>query len=454
MLKKRIVELEQSFEAQEGCFEFNGQTFDAYSFIKPYIFSGIQLGAKPESGSKSLRFQLKQLFSGIALLFSKCDTLIFSNSLERRMVKEGVIDKTFHPIEQKLGKRAVVIETKIPGNHFSKAQYVNKRVCSRSVFFLLEVILTKLIRPKYPEEFVLKMNEFMETNKLNFEAKHLIRKGLAQYLVFLWFLRLKKNVSQIFLTVYYTNVGLIMAARQRGIKVIEHQHGVINEQHYGYYFSRQPAVNFFPDSILVYGESDLEFFEKQVISSYLKPYLLGSYILTYFESSAHRKEDSIKTVAISLQDCETGIVAYQTFLRLAELNGEWKFVFKRRRLPREYYEQFPPLPKNAFFEEELNIYELISQADVHLTAYSSCALEANTLGVGNLLYNLNNKAKDYYSAKIKSGPYNQYADDLEELNEKLNNFPALNSERTKEENTRNFSKDYQRNLANFLSDIV
>jgi hypothetical protein len=62
------------------------------------------------------------------------------------------------------------------------------------------------------------------------------------------------NPSKIILVVSYGKEELIASARERGIEVIEVQHGVISSYHMGYYFPFEHSIPYFPDELILFGD--------------------------------------------------------------------------------------------------------------------------------------------------------------------------------------------------------
>lgn len=71
-----------------------------------------------------------------------------------------------------------------------------------------------------------------------------------------YFDKLLDSVSpqKVFLVVSYGKEELIASARERGIEVVEVQHGVIDNYHMGYYFPFAIPIPYFPDKLVLFGE--------------------------------------------------------------------------------------------------------------------------------------------------------------------------------------------------------
>ncbi|MCH2230921.1 MAG: hypothetical protein MK105_11315 [Crocinitomicaceae bacterium] len=444
-----IQELEQKRDLNALKVLNKGKSFDIYPWVKPYIFSKLQQGNKPKTNSASKVFQLKRLFSGSFLLFKKPSSLIFSNSLERRALNDGVYDKLFHAIEESniIGDK-LLFETKIPANYFPRSSYKKKQVVSRSIFYLLEMIYATLFLRSLEIKNASLLGEFASESDISYA----VRKNLAQYHITRLYLRYNKKVKNVFLSGAYLNFGQVLAFKESGAQVIELQHGVINKEHYGYSYEYIPSKNQFPDFILTFGQRDESFINQGGLSKFVRAKAVGSFILDYYlkRSAKEKLIIEVRNAAISLQDCATGVSAMDEFIDLAKRNPNIQFSLKRRRLPLSFYQEKFEFPENMSFEEELNVYELIVNSDVHITAYSSCALEAPTLGTPNILINVDNKAKEYYQEKLRASNYNWYCANGEQASSSIQSIQQVLIEQVMNQNEENIAPNYQSNLNSFL----
>ncbi|MBN2965604.1 hypothetical protein JWV37_12525 [Sulfurospirillum sp. T05] len=64
----------------------------------------------------------------------------------------------------------------------------------------------------------------------------------------------KKDNKELYLVCSYGKEGIIKAAKDLNVKVIEFQHGAMTKYHMGYSFPNNPYIPYFPDEILLFGE--------------------------------------------------------------------------------------------------------------------------------------------------------------------------------------------------------
>lgn len=449
----KIKELETSFDPNSLKLLWKDQEFEIYPWLKPYIFSQLQQGIKPLNTSKSKFHQFRNLYTGFRNLYTNPKSIIFSNTLERRKLGDKVYDKLFHEFQVNNSLGAVTYETKIPAINYSQKEYAQTDVASRGIFYLLELFYAKFKVTNYRIEGIDHVTKFIEEHQLKIDTDSIIKRFLAQYKIMFWWFKKKDKLKHIFLSVSYTNFGTILAAKQLDLKVIEVQHGVINSEHYGYSYAYTPQLNQFPDYLLTFGKSDENFINQGNLSEFINAVGVGSFIIEYYlqNGKSTLNHMPIQKVAVSLQDCETGIQAMNEFIALAHAYPSIGFYFKRRRISLDYYNANYTFPKNIHFDESKSVYELILESDVHLTAYSSCALEATSLGKINLMFNLNGKAKAYYSEKLPPSNCNFYANNLYELIEILANLPLIDSTVIQDSNKNNFAVGYASNVIKFIN---
>lgn len=450
-----IKELETSFDPNTVQVHHNGRSYEVYPWIKPMLFSAIQQGTKPDSGSRSKLFQLKTIFRGLWRYLQKKDTLILTNSLEKRMINGKAYDKLFHGISVHSDlQHCVSSELIVPSNNFARRNYANPASFSKAILYLREELYARFFISNIRIENTDRLKQLAREHNCTIDLSYPVRKNLAQYKVMRSYLQ-RKKVKRLFLSVGYTNFGAVLAAKELNIPVVELQHGVINEQHYGYNYQYFPNTDQFPDYLLTFGKRDQDFIARNKISSHITPRAVGSYILDHYANKSSLEQiDKIERIAVSLQDCETGVEAFTHFIALAKELPSVEFWMKRRRLPLSYYLEKYDLPENVKFEEDHDVYQTIVKCDIHLTAYSSCALEAPALGRGNILFNLNDKAHSYYDEKLKEENGTVYCQSVEDMKDTIQNTVPMPAAQLQMKNTENIAARYKENINRFVNELL
>ena len=97
-----------------------------------------------------------------------------------------------------------------------------------------------------------------------------------------------------------------------------------------------------------------------------------------------------------------------------------------------------------------NFYELMAYTDFHTTVNSTCALEAPSLGVQNILVDIDGQAKWYYAAVLTDRRITRFADTPDEYVDIINSFPILARAVVCNLHEDFFATKYQENIRNFV----
>ena len=242
--------------------------------------------------------------------------------------------------------------------------------------------------------------KIMEDTGLNFNYQALIRTYLAQYRSMRWLLGIK--IPKVACFVYAaSSMGFIKALKEKGVPVVEIQHGIINASHTAYNYPKDFGNRLTPDYLFTYGTKEHEIFGKNnhFISSDAV-FAVGYYYLdeicknrpnTDFNSLLYKKYKKI--VVCSLQDPFEEYM-FPFLEQVALLDTSICYLLIPRNAHKSY-ESFS-LEDNLFIVKDLNIYECLQFADFHVTINSSCAIESLFFGVPNILFDYEGWACSYF----------------------------------------------------------
>jgi hypothetical protein len=150
-------------------------------------------------------------------------------------------------------------------------------------------------------------------------------------------------------------------------------------------------------------------------------------------------------VAVTLQKTVTEeTMAFIT--EAARLNGKILYLI----IPRQEMSPEKALPSNLRVITDPNFYELMKYVDVHVTAYSSCAIEAPSMGVRNLLINIGGYAKSYYGHILRDETVTKYMDTPNELVDEILRLPPVDKKGIIEANSALIAPRYRENLEKYL----
>jgi hypothetical protein len=251
---------------------------------------------------------------------------------------------------------------------------------------------------------------------------------------------------------YYRDIARVKAAKELHIPTIEVQHGIIGTEHPAYNSSLKIDSDYYPDQLLTFGETEKKMPRE---SFFYKPdqiHPIGSYIIDYVNESykpdeklmqdIHRYE---KSAAVTLQKTVTDET--MTFIdEAAKLDPRILYLV----IPRQPMKEIKTQPPNIRIIQEPNFYELMKYVDVHVTAYSSCTIEAPSMGVRNLLINIGGYAKIYYGQIMRDGTITRYVETPKELVNEIKKLRPIGKESIIKTNSELITPGYCKNLEKYL----
>lgn len=380
----------------------------------------------------------RYLFLGLKHLFSKKPFLFFGDSLDVKMIHGRNRNKLMYAAIESLGTQQVHYFEKQLGETFFRDRDESLICTSTSAMdFLAYLISYILLPPKFNGEDLFKSIE----NELGVQLPHkrLLRLFLAYRLVYGALLRIK-GPRKVFLTDYYnvSNMALVSVCHDLNIPTFEFQHGVINANHPAYSrYTDSFSGYLFPDYLLVFGDA---FSKGLSVASFIpieRVLSVGNAYLNYLKeilagpkASPYLDKNKKKVFAVALQWVNQDRVA-DFIHEAAKLNPEWLFVLIPRK--GEALTSMDILPENVILEENLDFYEALRFADIHVTSFSTTALEALFHGKPNILLNFENIARDTYAELLKGHQVTQYIEAPEEFGIAVHKLLSMPAEQIKKE---------------------
>jgi len=417
-----------------------------------------QKGEKPLGPNLSFLGKLKRLRNipyGVRNWLGEYDYIAISGTNERRLIGGKYFNRLLDPVIDKLGGSKVLhIEIPAPSLYPIRNIYTNKVVC----YDLLEA-LAMIVEAFTLRRYKIKNESILENiNReydLSLDYLKVIKRFYARRMVFSLLFRRKKP-RVVLLSCYYGLLqSAIKAAKDFGAKVIEFQHGSIGLEHPEYNVYAEIDKSYFPDYLAVFGKRELETFSN---SRFIQPqhvYPVGSFYIEHvrnnyvLENSLIKKLDNYsRTVGVTLQ-ATTEKRTIEFMVQAANLDSHIFYILIPRKPQEEHYSALS-LPDNIMVIKDKNFYELMKLVDFHATVYSTCALEAPSLGVQNILINIDNLSKQYYEAVLKDGRITRYADTPQEFVRVVNDFEKLDRDTTVKLNEDLVAVDYEKNIQELL----
>jgi hypothetical protein len=438
-IKEVVREIETTYDVRS----IEHKKIPVWLDVRNRIFFKLSLGVESNlTISRGTYFHiLSSFFYGFFNWFKKYDCW-FIGAISNRVLIEGkYYDRLFDYPATRMGK-SLFIELSI-SKHYKRK--------NEKMYGLFILSSTKNVAI---------LEEINKTYKLEINHKYAIKKILSQYKV-MKFILIFKSPKFVFISPSYTSYGYIKAFKEKKIKVIEVQHGVINREHFGYNLYTEFNKEYSPDFLLTFGENEKCIFGGD--NFFIDPnnvIPIGSFYIDHINNSfipnealtTKCKEYQI-VISVSLQDCPTGAKLPEFIMQAARENLSHLYLVKTRRTPIESYEEQYDIPDNVLFVTDLNVYETILYSDYHLTAFSSCALEAPALGKKNILFNIDNKAQEYYGSILNNNNTTVYANDFDEYIQILRTIRKEEEEFIKSEHQSVLIANYTENMDSFINRI-
>ena len=448
-----VADIEENLEVENLKIQKFGKSFQIYPWLKGRLFHKYIMGTDVlMQKSKSVLFsQIISLSYGWWNLFRKYKTWVFTNSSERTLIEGKYHDKLFDFIGNNSINKTLLIELRL-FIKYPKKQVASKYVISKSIFILLEEIYARFLIGKIKIENEVLILELEKRLNCTVSVKEITKKYLSQYRMMQFWLKILPNPKVVYLTVSYSNFGYIRAFKEKGIRVIEMQHGLIGIGHYAYYYKKNFDAIQFPDEIGVFGNRELAFFENETAFPLNKVTALGRFILDYYKEKSKLNE-VISTICVSLQDGDLGEKLIRFLIDAnSELERKYLFIIQPRRTSKSHYLNLFNFPDNFIFSSK-SIYETIANSDLHITIFSTTAIEALSIGKPNILVNIDGKSKEFLGEMLSDNEFTTFVDTQKEFCIALDNIKVSSKETIVLSNNINVKSDYKKNVISLMERI-
>lgn len=453
-IHEKVKHIESNFDVNQLLVKTRKSSFQIYPWLKVRLFHKHLMGVDVlvSKSKKQLLSQLSSIFYGFHNFFRRYDFWCFTNSSERTLIEDKYYDKLFDFIGNNYPKKTLLIELRLL-KKYRRKDVSSKYVVSKSIFALAEevyaLLFVRVIKIEH-KEIITAINSFLDCGV---DEEAIIRKNIAQYQFMKFCLKILPNPKVVFLTVSYSNFGYIRAFKEKGIKVIEMQHGLIGNNHYAYYYHATFDPIQFPDEIFVFGTNEKDFFEHNTTFPVKNSYPVGRYIIDYYFDKS-KEVETFKSACVSLQDGDYGDELIQFLLDYSlEFNSKTHFIIQPRRTSECYYRSKFKFPSNFIFSTK-NVYETIAESDFHITIFSTTAVEALSIGKQNILVNLNGKAKENLSEQLEANPYTFFVDNNSQFHKTLMGLVATPKKTIAASNNINMAENYKYNITALLDELT
>lgn len=354
--------------------------------------------------SKKISFlkELKNSVYGFVNWFGSYDVFVFSDTLERRIINGKQYDKTVDFIISVFGeKKCLYIDNPCP-SHFNKNEIATEKIVSIRMIDLLAKIVYMVTNRFIKKNNIKILNHINQDYAGDLNYDKVIKRFSSYYYIYYLLFKIYRP-SKIFINCYYSNQAISKAANDLNIEIYEVQHGIINHKNIKY--SSQIILNktYFPKYLLTY-----DYYSKASIEDKIYKreniFVVGNFYLHHLIKNFQRNIELdllIKnynlSIGISLQwTCENEVITFVN--KIASNYKDILFLLIPREINNKYDQH--SLCENVVFYNKIDCHNIILHCDYHMSAYSACIMEANILGIKNILLNINNYANYYYDYLI------------------------------------------------------
>jgi hypothetical protein len=421
---------------------------------------------KPHNESTATKFKNKLLFIsnffyGWQNWFKKYQFLVLSNQDQRHMIKGKYYSRIVDTVIDALGEDNTLYISAPDPTHYPRKKVYTKNAVSFTVIQLMIHLLSLFIN-KFTVENSSLINELKKRYKIHFNERETYSIFFSSLKIYKILFRIIKP-QLIFIKCYYCEYmhPAIKAANELGIPTIEFQHGLISKEHPGYNINYVADASFFPTYLLSWGSKEQKLFIKSPVYNPKCVYPVGNYYIEYvlknrnniYDKDYIKKYDRYRyRVGVTLQKT----VEYellQFISKTAELdNSICYFIIPRK--PFNIKEHQIKYPENVFFILDKTFYETMLYVDFHTTIYSSCAVEAPSFGVQNILVNFNNLSKLYLEEILDDQSITRYVNSPEEYIQTTMRFQRLSRKKIQERNQSVIALGYRENVYKTISTLL
>ena len=396
---KLIKDIENKYDVMS--IRFKGVS--VWPFLRLYILDGISGQTEVKASRSIIKVVLRSLFAyNPFMIFKRHDVWLFTGCERRKRIGDKMIHRISGGISTSVEGCLMIEKPDLLKGHYKCHSIEEREIVSESwllvLFHFLERVL-RVTRPSLENEGVIQ--QVLNDYNLTFDYLHYVRMLNAKRLSLLFFLKIAPKPKLIMMECPYDSMGYVWASHQKGVKFLELQHGVAGRSHNAY------NANFYermmqPDGLCVFGSEEYKYFTVEEPQYAPKIYMTGLYMLeradAYFKNDVfcneRRKYDKIIVVS--------GQSGYEQQLALfidkvADKNRDFLFVY----IPRTADTALSFVSNNVKVERNVNIYEYLKWADVHVTISSTTCLEAQYFNTPTIFYDYDERASTYYGQLLK-----------------------------------------------------
>lgn len=397
------VELIKTIEKEYNVMSIHYKGVCAWSYLRLYLLDRITANREFKATKSVISLVLRCLFSYNPFqIFSKYDIWLFTGCERRKRVGDKMVQRVSGGISNIVDNCLMIEKPNKEFGHFKRIEIEEKHIVSESWLLMILHIIEVLSRPFTPkienEDIIV---QILKEKGISFDYKHYLRLLNAQRLAMKLMLSISHKPKCVFMESPYDSMGYMWAFHQAGVRVIEMQHGVLNSNHNAYNaIDYERKMN--PDCICVFGEEEFKYFTTEKPQYASKVETTGLFML-------EKADDFFKTdLFIEERKKYTYVIVVAGEANFEKKLGDFVDEIAKRRkdllfiyIPRYSNEKPSVCSDNIRIVTDVNIYEYLKWADVHMTISSTTCLEAHYFHTPTIFVNFNNLSKEYYWNRLQ-----------------------------------------------------
>lgn len=396
---KIIKEIEKKYDVMS--IKYKGVS--VWPFLRLYLKDSVASNRENKASASNIKLVLRCLFAYNPLrALKRHDVWSFTACERRKRLGEKMIHRISGAFAAE-GVNCLMIEKPLKGyGHYSRDEIEEKEIISEAwllmLFHVIEVF-SRWSNPKLENEDLLK--QILTENNLKFNYLRYVRKLNAQRMAMQLMLKMIPKPKVAMMECPYDTMGYMWAFHDAGIKVIEMQHGSLNGKHLSYNsIDYDPRIN--PDCICVFGEGEYKYLTEEKPQYAKEVRSTGLYILDladrFFNRDIFEEERKFYKAIIVVSGQPYWEEPLSSFVdAVAAEHKELLFMY----IPRKHREDLRFESENVRLKNDVNIYEYLKWADIHITITSTTCMEAQFFRTPTIFFNYLNHSVNYFNDILK-----------------------------------------------------
>ena len=386
--------------------------------------------------------------------FSQYDYIIFSNDLERKQVGGVMIDKLAYGLIDILGAQKVLI-VNYPISTEKKFRNVQvPHVVNGGLIILIARLLLRL-KLRIPEADRKLIHLIASENKLESNSLHDVGIILKKMKVIDFLIRRWKPKA--IFTGCYTYYAECYAGKKEKVTTIELQHGLISSLHPGYQSKLTLDKSFVADYLLTFGENSTSKLNGSIVNLD-NVRAVGNFYIEKLSTQPYDQSviDLIKNFETSVcipTDMLTEKELIDLIIPVAQHSSAMVFlIVPRLQLMPESEKKIADF-KNIKIVANGDFQNVVRHCTVHTASISTCCLEALSLGVPNILFNVGGRPEEIYG-ELLDRRHTVFVKTLDDYRNALASVRQYSKFEIMSGNQKNFRSHYTANMSTALKEIL